>query len=770
MDRQDDLNGEELEEVRTAIPGPRTRELAGKLRRVESRNVTFVDERFPVFWESSCGANVTDVDGNRYIDLTAGFGVAGTGHSNPRVAAAIAEQAGRMMHAMGDVHPAEAKVSLLEKLAAITPGGLSKTFLASTGAEAVEAAMKTAIIATGKSRFVAFRGAYHGLSFGALEICGIEKFRDPFRTMLPDRAHFLDFPQSPDALDDVRQVMDAGGDVAAVFIEPVQARGGNYVAPDGYLRGLRELCTTRGVLLICDEIYTGFGRTGQMFACDWENVAPDILCIGKAMANGFPISAAVAAPNIMDAWPESPGEALHTSTYLGNPMACAAALANIGEIERLKLPQRARELGSLLEERLTLLCANHRLPQPRGRGLLWGFELEDGARASKLVKDALRNGIIVLQAGPLGNVVSIAPPLVISRRQLFACRRRSRGVLMTYKVGLVGSGFGVRAHLPAYNAHPQFEVVAIASPHSAAGIAKQRGIASFTSCAELLSEADVDIVDVSAPPFTHHRDVLDALAAGKHVICEKPFALNVAQAQEMAAAASASGKATAVMHEFRWVPQRMAIKELIVNEHLTPLREIEIVQLSTNLRAEDTSRPRGWWFERERGGGMAGALLSHAIDCATWWAGRPPVRSTGYLRTANPERRDSEGQFTSTSDDGAFALVDYGDGLVARLCVDGTVAVESATYAAHAENRTAVASGLSAIDLRLFSVDTDETAELECKPSPYQKFAAVDPLVPLVMQLLDEFLKQIETGAGDVPTFAEAVETQKVLESIGYAT
>lgn len=340
-----------------------------------------------------------------------------------------------------------------------------------------------------------------------------------------------------------------------------------------------------------------------------------------------------------------------------------------------------------------------------------------------------------------------------------------------YTVGIVGSGFGARTHLPAFAAHPKFAVAAIASPHSAAAIAKERNIPqAFGSCQELLRGSDVDVVSIAAPPFTHHDDVLAALATGKHVICEKPFALNVTQAQEMLAASIKARTATAVMHEFRWVPQRIAIRELIANGHLQPLREIEIAQFGMMLRADQTSRGRGWWFERERGGGMAGAALSHVIDSANWFAGRAPVRSTGYLRTANPQRRDKHGRFTSTVDDGAFALLDYGEGLIARLTVDATVAVESSTYAVHAENRTAVASGESPIAMRLFSVDDDETSELECKPSAYQKLESVDPLVPLIMQLLDEFVKEIEIGQSAVPTFAEAVETQRVLQSIGYGT
>jgi predicted dehydrogenase len=339
-----------------------------------------------------------------------------------------------------------------------------------------------------------------------------------------------------------------------------------------------------------------------------------------------------------------------------------------------------------------------------------------------------------------------------------------------YKVGIAGAGFGTRAHLPAFAAHKDFEVVALASPHSAQQLAKERKIPhAFAGCEEMLRGCDLDVISIASPPFAHYADVLAALAAGKHVICEKPFALSVAQAEEMLAAAERAGTATAVMHEFRWVPQRLAVKELIENNHLRPLREIEITQLSNRLRA-DAERPRSWWFDRERGGGMAGALLSHLLDGANWLAGRAPVRSTGYLRTANPKRRDASGTFTSTVDDGCFALIDYGQGLIARASVDATTAVESFTLAAHGENRTAIASGTDFDTMRLFSVDEEETNELEVKPSPYAKYAPVDRHVPFIMELLDEFVKQIETGSSAVPTFADAVATQRILASIGYGS
>jgi predicted dehydrogenase len=336
------------------------------------------------------------------------------------------------------------------------------------------------------------------------------------------------------------------------------------------------------------------------------------------------------------------------------------------------------------------------------------------------------------------------------------------------RIGIVGAGFGVKAHLPALLAHPGFEVVALASPSSAAQVAKERDIPhAFTSCDEMLAGCDLDAVTIATPPFTHHHDVLASLGAGKHVMCEKPFAMSVKDAQEMLDASMRAGTTCGVAHEFRFVPQRMALKELVANGHLKPLREIEITQLSGWLRPSG-DRPRGWWFERERGGGLAGALLSHIIDNATFVAGRAPLRASGYIRTANPRRRDKNGEFTSTVDDGAFALVNYGDGLIARLSADATAAVESFTFAVHAENRTAVASGQNIAEMTLFSVDDEETNELQCKPSPYAKFESINGNVPLLMELYDEFQKAIEGRHNMLPTFAEAVETQKVLAAVGY--
>jgi predicted dehydrogenase len=341
----------------------------------------------------------------------------------------------------------------------------------------------------------------------------------------------------------------------------------------------------------------------------------------------------------------------------------------------------------------------------------------------------------------------------------------------TYRIGISGAGFGVNVHLPALLAHPRFDVVALASPSSAERIAKERNIPhAYSSAREMIEGCDLDVVTVASPPFAHRDDVLAALDAGKHVVCEKPFALNVEEAEELVAASRDAGTACALSHEFRFVPERIAIKELIDNGHLAPLRNIEITQLSTWLRAENHDRARGWWFERSRGGGLAQAQFSHLIDAANWLAGRPPHRTSGFLRTANPVRRDASGEFKSTVDDGTFALLDYGDGLVARLCADATTAVESFTLAVHSERRTAVAGGKNAIETTLFSVDDDETNELQCKPSPHAKFASIHPQVPLMMDLYDDFARLIETGSSGLASFQDGLDTQRILAEIGYST
>jgi 4-aminobutyrate aminotransferase len=439
----DRVSGAELGRLALSMtvppPGPESRRLAAELARWESPNVTYLAGDFPVFWDEAKGANVRDVDGNVYVDLTAAFAVAGPGHAHPRIVAAVQAQAARLMHGMGDVHPPAVKVDLLRALAEVAPGGLTRAILASSGAEAVEAALKTAAIATGKPRVLAFDGAYHGLTYGALAASGREDFRAPFAAQLGQIAAFAPYPYvyrsrlGRDAeevcaatLHHLEQLLDAPGDIGAILVEPVQGRGGDVVPPDGFLPGLRRICDERGLLLIFDEIYTGFGRTGRWFACEHWGVVPDVLCVGKGMTGGMPFAACIGTDAVMEAWPRSTGEAIHTSTFLGHPLGCAAALASIAVLRDERLVERSAELGARLLAWLRERTADHpHVGEVRGLGMMIGIELVRDREsrepapelAGRIVVETLRRGVLTLGGGIHGNVLSLSPPFVLTDAQ-----------------------------------------------------------------------------------------------------------------------------------------------------------------------------------------------------------------------------------------------------------------------------------------------------------------------------------------------------------------
>jgi 4-aminobutyrate aminotransferase/(S)-3-amino-2-methylpropionate transaminase len=392
----------------TPVPGPRSRALAARLGAVESPDVTCLDPA-PIFWERAAGANVWDVDGNRFVDLTAAFGVAVTGHGHPRVLEAVQDQADRLLHGMGDVHPTAVKVQLLEALTARYPGGgPARGVLATSGSDAVEIALKTALVATGRAGVVAFEGGYHGLSLGALDATWRATFREPFAARLAGATAFARFGDAGD----VRRA--AGGctaPVGAVLVEPIQGRGGARIPPDGFLAELRAVCDEEGWLLIADEVYTGFARTGHWFACEHEAVVPDLLCVGKGLASGMPLSACLGRSEVFDRWPTSTGEALHTQTFLGHPVGCAAALATIAVIEEEKLVDRSRELGESALARLRARLGGR--AAARGRGLLLGVECAARDGAVHTCRRALEAGVIALPSGDDGRCVAISPPLTI---------------------------------------------------------------------------------------------------------------------------------------------------------------------------------------------------------------------------------------------------------------------------------------------------------------------------------------------------------------------
>jgi 4-aminobutyrate aminotransferase-like enzyme len=440
------------------------------LRAYESRNVLFVehDGSWPIVWERAKGVHVWDAEGRKYLDLTAAFGVAAAGHANPRVVRAGQRQMAKLLHAMGDVHPHALKAELARELSRITYERWAKQNLKSeirnpksgkvifcnSGFEAVEAALKTVMLATGKRGVIAFEGAYHGLGYGALNTTHRDFFRGPFRSQLRQFGHFVPFPVAAgvarlhfpnpksEILNTKRSEPPYVGchelenrirhlfqreKIGAILVEPIQARGGINVPPPGFLQLLRRFCDEYGALLILDEIYTGLGRTGKWFACEHSGVVPDIICLGKALTGGFPLSACVGRADVMDAaWPPSKGEAIHTSTFLGHPVGCAMALAQIDEIHQLKLCERSARLGRLLLDKLSSL----RTPRSalrnsvRGLGLMAGLELRraDGspatAEALRVIKAMLRRGFILLPEGEHGNVISFTPPLTITEAQL----------------------------------------------------------------------------------------------------------------------------------------------------------------------------------------------------------------------------------------------------------------------------------------------------------------------------------------------------------------
>ncbi len=440
----------------------KTAEILRLLRAYESPNIVFIepDDSWPIVWERAKGVHVWDADGKKYLDLTAAFGVAAAGHANPRIVKAGQNQMARLLHAMGDVHPHARKAELARDLSRITFERWSngkksgKVIFSNSGFEAVESAFKTAMLATGRRGVIAFEGAYHGLGYGALNATHRDFFRSPFHSQLREFGHFVPFPKVGQASSlsleqkfrlkktSMRDRQDAcptlesiasrirqllrREKIGAILVEPVQGRGGIQVPPGEFLPLLRKLCDEQGALLILDEIFTGLGRTGKWFACEHTGVVPDLICLGKAITGGFPLSACIGRADLMDAaWPASRGEAIHTSTFLGHPVGCAMALAQIKEIEKLELPERSAELGKFLLDELQSKISNPKLQiAVRGLGLMAGMELRlaDGRPATdaamQVIKAMLRRGYILLPEGEHGNVIGFTPPLTITQAQL----------------------------------------------------------------------------------------------------------------------------------------------------------------------------------------------------------------------------------------------------------------------------------------------------------------------------------------------------------------
>jgi predicted acetylornithine/succinylornithine family transaminase len=387
---------------------------------VKRREATWflpVVNRLPVALVEGRGSRVVDVDGREYVDLTAGWGVCALGHCHPALVEAIRKQAGRLMQTTNLFYTLP-QLDLAEALAKITPEPITRSFFTNSGTEAVEGALKLAHRATGRRKFVSTESSFHGRTLGALSVIGQPKHRDPYRELLPEQVvlPFGDLAAAERAID---------GETAAFIVEPVQGEGGVNVPPEGYLRGLHELCTKSGALFILDEIQTGIGRTGKLLALEHDEVVPDVLTLGKGLGGGFPVGAFMCTEAV--AATVKPGD--HGGTYVGNPLACAAAYAVLGVVQEEKLAERAAKVGARLLGRLRAFAeANPGVTRgARGRGLLVGLVLADAEAAAALPKRALAAGVLVNVTA--GNVLRLFPALNIPEDELFGALETVLGLV-----------------------------------------------------------------------------------------------------------------------------------------------------------------------------------------------------------------------------------------------------------------------------------------------------------------------------------------------------
>ncbi|MCK4267785.1 MAG: aminotransferase class III-fold pyridoxal phosphate-dependent enzyme [Actinomycetia bacterium] len=355
---------------------------------------------------SASGSIITDDSGKEYIDCAGGYGVFSLGHRHPEVVSAVKDQLDRMPLA-SKLFLNKPMADLSALLAKITPGALQYSFFVNSGAEAVENAIKLARLTTGKTRVISTHGAFHGKTFGALSASGRDVFREPFKPLVPsfDHVPFGDLDALSEAITD---------DTAALIIEPIQAEGGVILPPAGYLAGTRRLCDENNILLIADEIQTGLGRTGKLFAVEHEEVVPDIMTLAKALGGGvMPIGAVIGQARTWEKWKRDP--LLITSTFGGNPLACAAAIAAVTVLTRDELWKRAHKLGEATKVKLKKIAKRFpRIIQDvRGSGLLIGVELKNEGLGGVIIPEMVRNGVAAGYTLNMPRVIRIEPPLVI---------------------------------------------------------------------------------------------------------------------------------------------------------------------------------------------------------------------------------------------------------------------------------------------------------------------------------------------------------------------
>ncbi|WP_458209290.1 aspartate aminotransferase family protein [Haladaptatus sp. NG-SE-30] len=427
----DELHYEDVPSVGT-VPGPNSRELLEKQREIDSSAVAYPED-IPVAFEEGKGATIRDADGNAFIDMFAGIGVLNVGHANPYVLDAVHEQTDKLVHTVD--FPSEARLELIEKLDEIAPGELRGNnrvvFGGPTGSDAIEAAIKLAKYNTGGDGLIAFRGAYHGATSGAMSLTGNKDFKGHYTPLLSDVVH-APYPhpfgqeKTPEeavdhALEEVRAILEDpyGGlaNPAGIFVEPIQGEGGVIAPPEGFLEGLREIADDNDVLLIFDEIQSGLGRSGQWWASEWYDVTPDVMTTAKALGGvGFPLSATIYHEDL-DTW----GSGDHAGTYRGHVVAMRAGTRAIEYIQDHDLLSHGRDLGAYIRDRLRETAAETgRLGEVRGKGLFVGAEFVDAGGSpdsdtvAAIQQYCYEHGVLVWKAGRHGNVLRLLPPLVLT--------------------------------------------------------------------------------------------------------------------------------------------------------------------------------------------------------------------------------------------------------------------------------------------------------------------------------------------------------------------
>lgn len=388
----------------------------------------------PIVYAAGRGSNVVDVDGNVYVDLAAGFGALALGHGALPVRRALDAQADLLWQALGDLHSADVKVTLLEKLAALHPEPNARVLLGQSGSDAVTAALKTAALTTGRPGVLAFDGAYHGLGYGPLSALGLApSWREPFAEQLNRNVEFLPYPSTPSeaatCLDLARTKLQRRA-IGAILIEPILGRGGVVVPPAGFLRELSILAREASVLLIADEIWTGLGRSGSWLFSVASEVVPDLICLGKSLGGGLPISACIGSEDAMQGWRREPSKlVVHTATFHGAPLACATAIATLDYLREERLDERASRVGERLSRNLAQVKG---VTDVRGRGLMVGIRFEPPLSALTLWRKLLERGYVTTLGGKASEVLVLTPALTIDEKLLDGFTRELASTIETF--------------------------------------------------------------------------------------------------------------------------------------------------------------------------------------------------------------------------------------------------------------------------------------------------------------------------------------------------